>query len=102
MILWKVKEVAIQWKLMYYGRHGWDPQGIASAKQKEEIYNRLLEAGNDPYKIDQAIGNSSWSTFNCYSCGKQKRKGVIFKSETICSGCLFEATELLKMFPEKG
>ena len=65
------------------------------------MYDKLVGV-TDPIKINEIIGNETWTRFGCASCTGYKIKGIIFEDAdseggevTICSDCIEEAHKLI-------
>src|SRR5487761_1773443 len=99
MNLWNVSGAAERWKKAYTDRHGnWL---FADAERTEKIYNSIIAAGDTEAKINEAIGNNSWTRFHCSECDRNQSEGVEFDNwddgiVVICLNCLKTALELGK------
>jgi hypothetical protein len=88
---------ANRWKNIYFDNEGWRHIMHGSS---EEIYNKLaiLSEPVDPDKVDQIIGNGSWTRVKCDNCGKVASVVTVgqepdYESSTanVCQDCLRNA-----------
>jgi hypothetical protein len=79
----KTKKVSERWKLQYNRKNGWSTtcgkNGFESAKLK---YEQILAIENSRVrnkldKIDEVIGNKSWTHAYCSVCGIQTRDNLV-------------------------
>lgn len=100
MKLWNQGDVAERWKKQYLNtRTGkW---GITQNGDSELVYDKLVGI-TDPVKIQEIIGNNTWTRFFCNNCREYRIRGIIFEEAdieggevNICSGCIEEACKLL-------
>lgn len=64
-----VKNIVKRWKDSYCINGGWAYE--SSTHPKELIYKKLLRLGRNKTKekVDEIIGNSSWTSLICDECG---------------------------------
>ena len=84
-----VKTAAKRWKKQYYEKKTWYDGSY------KEIYEKLLTAKTYS-DVDKITGNDSWSTFDCYECGENKRKVLVIGKLHICLDCAKDGITLLK------
>ena len=94
-----VKVIAERWRQQYCSKGlGW--QRTISG-DSEEVYRRLCALPSDApaEKIDQIIGNASWTSVVCSSCQRRVHRVVQFDAEAtgnvLCEPCVQEAVRLL-------
>jgi len=71
----------------------WYPQKLAAGESAETIYNLLLFA-RTPKKVDEIIGNESWTQEFCQECRNYSKDVLEFTDEdnkhiyTVCISCI--------------
>ena len=93
----RAKQAVRRWKQTYFRNGEW----LNCTGSSETIYNNLLMLGNNPEisRVNEIIGNDSWTTLMCNECGKQVSMIIqVGKSENyenntafICKKCLIKA-----------
>ena len=104
MRIWNASGAAERWKKAYTDRHGnWL---FADAERREKTYNSIITAGDNEAKIDEAIGNNSWTRFHCAECDSHQHEGVEFDNwdggiVVVCSNCLRSAVAMTTRIPNE-
>ena len=86
----KISGVPERWRHQYFLNGKW------SDVVRQETYLKLLAAGDDADKIDQIIGNSSWTHEYCSGCDSSQGEFIIFGEACICITCFLKAAEEVK------
>lgn len=105
MKIWKQGDVAERWKRQYFRRENMQStQGTWGRTQlgdTQTVYTKLVGL-EDPVKINEIIGNDTWTRFMCDNCRTYKTKGIIFEEANgegdavhICLDCIKEAYKLI-------
>ena len=90
-------EAKDHWKMQYF------KGGVWYDSHKEMIYKQLTLIGDNPAPslVDQAIGNSSWTSLGCSECNTEVNEAMLFgvvdyDSEYcyLCKDCLAKALDL--------
>lgn len=93
-------EAKDHWKMQYFKNGAWKQAAIGDT---EVVYNNLVSLGDNPAPnlVDQAIGNSSWTSLGCSECHKEVTEVILFgvvdyDSEYcyLCKDCLAKALDL--------
>ena len=89
------KVVARKWKNQYFRDGTWYDPKDADA---EQIYNALLSS-KSAKKMDEIIGNQSWTRPWCSECMEYCDTAIVFcevETTAICKDCLKKSIKLLK------
>ncbi len=94
-------DIAARWRNQYFRMGVWlDVRGKSSA----ETYNQLLALGPSPDldKIDEIIGNDSWTHFTCEQCSADVRTAIVMAYDYefdrdihYCEDCINKAFTVL-------
>ncbi len=106
--------VSQRWKDQYFRSNQWlKTMGKEGYRSAEYIYNDILIAeqiqGPGKYDaIDQAIGNTSWTSHHCDCCGILTREPMITfdydggeHSIEMCKKCLMKGARKLRRYGKK-
>lgn len=91
-----IKGAKDKWKKQYSA-------DIGSGNRFDKVYEKLKKLKRPTAKkINDIIGNDSWTTFMCDECNESKREGVMFNEDSyeccceLCFDCLEKALRLMK------
>lgn len=97
----KAAVAADKWFDQYYNGGNW--HGLNGSTTKT-TYQKLRDLGKnpDPDKVNEVIGNTSWTTVDCETCGMRCTRWLAvhteaYKTFNICEKCLSAAH--MQMFP---
>lgn len=94
------KDVAEKWRKQYKKLAGWT---TTISGPSDKVYDALIALGEsrDRQAINAVIGNESWTSVWCSSCGTDVCEAVEFGDEygdcgaVVCKECIKEAAALL-------
>lgn len=95
------KTAAARWKKRYFSEtRDWASYKLFAGESPRAIYDKIVAAGQSIKKINEAVGNDSWTSFMCNECGESCSTGIEFENSEytfqLCLGCLKAAMKLLK------
>lgn len=92
-----INNICSAWKQQYFFDGEW-----RYGENKQVIYNNLIALGDNKTeeKINEIIGNSSWTTITCGECNKHVDVVVVMNDSDeycayICKKCINKASKLL-------
>ena len=96
------KTAAARWKEQYFSEtQDWNGYKLAGGESPKAIYDKICAAGQSIKKINEAVGNDSWTSFTCNECSESCSNGIEFENSEytfhLCSECLKAAMKLLKV-----
>jgi len=98
----RAMQAAQAWRSQYFVGAQW---GRTVSGDTKVVYDKLVSLGNSPKpeKVNEVIGNDSWTNVHCHECGQKVDKVVQvgepedYQSATagICASCATNAFELI-------
>lgn len=103
----KTQKVSERWKLQYNRKEGWrTTYGKNGPQSTKLIYEQILAIENSQVrnkldKIDEVIGNKSWTHIYCSGCGTQTRENLVSSDvnggEYSCQLCITCVRKMLTL-----
>lgn len=93
----KKKKVAAEWRSSYRQSDGVWNSALSGQKPRLQVYEELIALGKDPDadRIDEIIGNPSWTHSICTNCETLADNVVVIDEVQLCEDCINLAKRMI-------